>query len=130
MTSLRTAAIALLAFMALPHTTRAADSPPVPADVPRKLTPEESMRTFQVAKGLEVQSIAREPMVQQPLSIMFDDRGRLWVLEYLQYPIPNGLKAVEVDQYLRTKYDKVPDPPPAGPQGADKIIILEDPDEK
>jgi putative heme-binding domain-containing protein len=50
------------------------------------------------------------------------------VLEYLQYPIPRGLKAVEVDQYLRTKYNRVPEPPPRGPKGADKVVILEDPD--
>ena len=50
------------------------------------------------------------------------------MLQYLQYPIPNGLKPVEVDQYLRTKYDRVPEPPPKGPEGADQIIILEDPD--
>lgn len=121
-------AVALLGFMVHAQNSQAADSPPVPADVPPKLSPEESIKTFQVAKGLQVQSIAREPMVQQPVSITFDDRGRLWVLEYLQYPIPNGLKAVEVDQYLRTKYDRVPEPPPAGPRGEDKIIILEDPD--
>jgi glucose/arabinose dehydrogenase len=36
---------------------------------------------------------------------------------------------VEVDQYLRTKYDKVPAPPPRGPRGADKIVILDDADE-
>lgn len=127
---LRAAILAVVGLMAVSTSVRAQESPPVPADVPRKLSPEESIRTFQVAKGLVVEPIAREPMVQQPLSIMFDDRGRLWVLEYLQYPIPNGLKAVEVDQYLRTKYDKVPDPPPTGPRGADKILILEDPDEK
>jgi putative heme-binding domain-containing protein len=93
------------------------------------LTPAQSRQTFQVAPGLDVRIVAQEPMVQQPVSITFDDRGRLWVLEYLQYPIPNGLKAVEVDQYLRTKYDRVPEPPPKGPPGADRVVILEDPDE-
>jgi glucose/arabinose dehydrogenase len=95
---------------------------------PPKVPPEEAKKTFQVAKGLEIQLVAHEPMVQQPLCINFDDRGRLWVLQYLQYPIPKGLKPVEVDQYLRTRYDRVPEPPPKGPKGADKIIILEDPD--
>ena len=33
-----------------------------------------------------------------------------------------------MDQYLRTKYDRVPEPPPDGPKGRDRIIILEDPD--
>ncbi len=34
--------------------------------------------------------------------VSFDDRGRMWVIQYLQYPVPAGLKPVEVDQYLRT----------------------------
>jgi putative heme-binding domain-containing protein len=94
------------------------------------LSPEQEKKTFQVAKGLEIHILAHEPMVQKPVSITFDDRGRLWVLEYLQYPNPKGLKPVEVDQYLRTKYDRIPLPPPKGPRGADKIIVLEDPDEQ
>src|SRR5213079_1483972 len=57
------------------------------------------------------------------------DRGRLWVVQYLQYPNPAGLKPVQVDQFLRTKYDRVPEPPPRGPKGADRITILSDPDE-
>ena len=87
------------------------------------------MKTIRTAEGLKIELIASEPTVQQPLSISFDDRGRLWVLEYIQYPTPSGLKAVEVDQYLRTKYDRVPEPPPEGPKGVGKVVILEDPDE-
>ncbi len=114
----------LLAFSSSPLTVLAADTP----DVPPKVSAEEARKTLQVAKGLDIQLLAHEPMVQQPVCITFDDRGRLWVLQYLQYPNPQGLKPVEVDQYLRTKYDLVPLPPPKGPRGGDKIIILEDPD--
>ncbi len=64
--------------------------------------------------------------MKQPVSITFDDRGRLWVLQYLQYPVPEGLKPVAVDEYLRTKYDRRPDPPPKGPKGRDRLTILED----
>ena len=67
-------------------------------------------------------------MVRQPVTMTFDDRGRMWVIQYLQYPTPAGLKPVEVDRYLRTKYDRVPEPPPHGPRGADRITILEDTD--
>jgi len=35
----------------------------------------------------------------------------------------------QVDQYLRTVYDRIPEPPPNGPKGADRITILDDPDE-
>jgi len=93
--------------------------PPAPAEAIAKMT---------VAAGLEVQSVAAEPLVRKPVSITFDDRGRLWVLQYLQYPHPNGLKPVEVDQYLRTTYDRIPEPPPKGPKGRDRITILEDTD--
>jgi putative heme-binding domain-containing protein len=104
------------------------EKPSLPAGVPPKVHAKEAKKTIQVAKGLDIQLLASEPMVRQPVNITFDDRGRLWVLEYLQYPNPNGLKPLEVDQYLRTKYDKVPAPPPNGPKGADRIIVLEDPD--
>jgi putative heme-binding domain-containing protein len=104
------------------------NSPSVPKDVPPRLSPDQEKKTFQIAKGLSVDLVAQEPIVQKPVCINFDDRGRLWVLEYLQYPNPKGVKPVEVDQYLRTKYDRVPRPPPKGPRGADKIVVLEDPD--
>jgi putative heme-binding domain-containing protein len=98
------------------------------ADPPPLVPPERARKTLHVAAGLDAQLLAHEPMVRQPVCITFDDRGRLWVLQYLQFPNPNGLKPVEVDQYLRTKYDRLPEPPPTGPKGADSIIVLEDPD--
>ena len=84
---------------------------------------------MQVAPGLEVQLVASEPEIRQPISLSFDDRGRLWVLQYLQYPTPAGLKPIKVDQYLRTVWDKLPEPPPRGPRGADCLTILA-PDQK
>jgi len=61
---------------------------------------------MKVADGFEVKLVASEPEIRQPLSVCFDERGRMWVIQYLQYPAPAGLKAVSVDQYLRTKYDR------------------------
>jgi putative membrane-bound dehydrogenase-like protein len=90
--------------------------------------PGEAARRMSVAEGLEVCLVAAEPMVRQPVAIEFDDRGRLWVIQYLQYPNPAGLKRVAVDRYSRTVYDRLPDPPPRGPRGADRITILEDAD--
>src|SRR6266581_7371736 len=78
--------------------------------------------------GLHAKLFASEPMIVQPVAIEFDDRGRLWVIQYLQYPNPAGLQRVKVDRYSRTVYDKIPDPPPRGPKGADRITILEDTD--
>lgn len=90
--------------------------------------PNDAVKQMTVADGFEVQVVANEPLVRQPVCIEFDDRGRLWVVQYLQYPNPEGLKRVAVDRYSRTKYDRVPDPPPRGPRGADRITILTDTD--
>ena len=90
-----------------------------------KPTPAESLAQFNVAPGLRWDLAATEPMVRQPLNIHFDERGRMWVVQYLQYPFPAGLKVTKYDQYLRAIYDKVPPPPPNHFKGADRITILE-----
>src|SRR5690349_12505538 len=90
--------------------------------------PSEAAGRMTVAAGLEARLFAAEPMVRQPVAIEFDDRGRLWVIQYLQYPNPAGLKRVSVDRYSRTSYDRIPEPPPRGPRGDDRITILEDRD--
>ena len=89
-------------------------------------SPEESLRDFTVAEGLKMEVVASEPMIRQPLNLHFDERGRLWVVQYIQYPFPAGLKVVKYDKYLRAVFDKVPQPPPRHVHGADKITILED----
>lgn len=96
------------------------------ADEPKATPPGEALKTFKIADGLEMRLVASEPLIRQPLSISFDDRGRMWLLQYIQYPNPEGLKPVAVDEFLRTKYDRRPDPPPKGPRGHDIIAILED----
>jgi len=79
-----------------------------------------------VADGLTVRLFASEPQVRQPILVKCDDRGRLWTIQYLQYPNPAGLKRIKVDRWSRTVYDRIPEPPPHGPKGADLITILED----
>jgi putative membrane-bound dehydrogenase-like protein len=91
-------------------------------------SPEEAVRRMVLPEGFHAEVVAAEPLVRQPVTATFDDRGRLWVIEYLQYPNPAGLKPVSVDQYLRTEYDRLPEPPPRGPRGADRVKILEDTD--
>ncbi len=88
----------------------------------------EALKRMELPAGFSAKLVAAEPLIRQPLSISFDERGRLWVLQYLQYPNPAGLTALKRDEYLRTVWDKVPEPPPAGPKGVDRITILSDPD--
>src|SRR5918993_1097980 len=91
--------------------------------------PDQAAARMSLPDGFSVNLVAGEPLIRQPVAIDFDDRGRLWVLQYLQYPNPAGLKRVKVDRYSRTEYDRVPEPPPKGPKGADRLTILKpDPD--
>ena len=89
---------------------------------------ERSAETFRVSDDLELELVANEPHVKQPLFLNWDHRGRMWVVQYLQYPFPAGLKVVKYDQHLRAVFDKVPPPPPNHFVGEDKITVLEDAD--
>ncbi|HEV3162788.1 MAG TPA: PVC-type heme-binding CxxCH protein [Isosphaeraceae bacterium] len=116
--SLAVAFLAALAGVAVAATSALADG----------YSADEARQRMVLPEGFKAEVFASEPMIRQPVAACFDERGRLWVIEYLQYPTPAGLKPVTVDQYLRTEYDRVPDPPPKGPRGADRIKILEDTD--
>ncbi len=116
------------------------DSEPTP--------PEEAIKLFEVADGLKIELVAAEaslsgdaagdgdraeeespltvPPVEQPLFMHFDERGRLWVVQYRQYPFPEGLKVIRYDQHLRAVFDKVPAPPPHHVHGKDKITVYTD----
>src|SRR5262249_55933572 len=84
---------------------RAADvSPPESRKTP--LTPDQAQAVFKVAPGLRVELVAAEPQVERPVAMAFDEDGRLWVVEMLDYP--NG---------------PAPGQPPEG-----RIKILEDRD--
>src|SRR5690625_4850422 len=90
------------------------------------LSPEGSLEAFEVTDGLEMVHVASEPVIQQPIDLHFDARGRLWVVQYLQYPFPAGATINFYDQYLRAGYHRKLSPPPNHVRGADKITLLED----
>lgn len=92
------------------------------------LPPEQARKMLVTREGYSVELVASEPVVRQPLDLHFDERGRLWVVQYLQYPFPAGSKIISYDQYLRAQYDRLPAPPPHHARGADRVTILEDRD--
>ena len=69
-------AIGLIALVFTSTISDVKDEDPSPV-----LTPAEEMATFQVEPGMEIQLVAAEPMVQEPVVITFDEDGRLWVVE-------------------------------------------------
>ena len=60
------------------------DKPPGPA-----LSPQEAMAKMKLAPGFKVELAAAEPDVVNPTAMTFDDRGRIWVCESLEYPRRN-----------------------------------------
>jgi putative membrane-bound dehydrogenase-like protein len=72
-------------------------------------SPQQTLNGLRAAPGLEVTLWASEPMLSNPTDITIDERGRVWVLEGVNY---------------RRRQRNLPDPHPAG----DRILILEDSD--
>jgi putative membrane-bound dehydrogenase-like protein len=56
--------------------------------------PEEAHRTFEVREGFEVSLVAAEPLVVNPISLDWDERGRLWVACTPGYPYKEEFKGV------------------------------------
>lgn len=88
-------ACSVIAYVGLGISTAAPPDPNVAPGGPR--TPEEERRSFHVPPGFEVQLVAAEPYVRKPININFDDRGRLWVTESVEYPFPAGPNARKRD---------------------------------
>ncbi len=49
------------------------------------LTPEEAVESMTVKEGYNVNVWASEPMMSQPMAFCWDDQGRLWIAENLDY---------------------------------------------
>ena len=51
------------------------------------LPPAEAQRKFTLPAGFEIRLFAAEPEVVNPVTMTWDERGRLWVLELYEYPM-------------------------------------------
>ena len=48
--------------------------------------PSEAIRAMTVPPGFRVELVAAEPDVVNPVAMTFDERGRIWITESLEYP--------------------------------------------
>jgi len=78
------------------------------------LPPEEERTRLRVPEGFTVQLFASEPMINKPINLAFDDRGRLWVSSTVEYPY-----AAAKDRWADPQGSRVKD-------SRDAIKILED----
>ncbi len=90
--------VALAVFVGAPHTATMGQQPAV-----------QSSKQLRAAPGLDVMLWAAEPSLANPTNIAIDERGRVWVLEAVNY---------------RRQLRGQPDVRPEG----DRIVILEDTD--
>src|SRR5262245_9326119 len=57
------------------------DRPPGPA-----LSPQEAIARMTVPEGFKVELVAGEPEIVNPVAMTFDEKGRIWITESLEYP--------------------------------------------
>ena len=85
---------ALLFALSVPFTAVAAEGPPLVAPT-EPLTPAEQRAKFHLPPGFEIQLVAADPDVGQPMNLAFDAAGRLWVTHSTTYPYPVDIPGVE-----------------------------------
>ena len=49
-------------------------------------TPDDSMKFIQVPAEFKLELFAKEPDIIEPIAFNFDERGRLWIIEAINYP--------------------------------------------
>ena len=81
----RVFALALLTALAsgqqdegLPHNQESVPGPP--------LSPGEALARMTVPEGFSVELVASEPDIVNPVAMTFDERGRIWITESIEYP--------------------------------------------
>jgi len=121
-------AILLLACLLAFHTSTAIVAQGTVSD-PARPTPIE-IPTIKHDADLSCEIVLRDPIIAQPLETKFDEQGRMWVVEYRQYPDPAGISETSRDEYWRVQYDRMPPIPPHAVdspfRGKDRISIHHD----
>jgi putative membrane-bound dehydrogenase-like protein len=51
------------------------------------VSPEDALATFQLAEGFQIELVASEPLISDPVAMEIDEQGRLYVVEMHGYPL-------------------------------------------
>lgn len=84
------------------------------------LTPEESKKLIQKPVDFSIELFASEPDIQNPIAMAWDERGRLWIVESVDYP--NTFKETDGQSNDRIKICEDTD----GDGKADKFTVFAD----
>ncbi len=77
-------------------------------------SPEVEAKSFTLPPGFKIELFASEPMINKPINLAFDEKGRLWVSSNTEYPFPAAKERWADEQGSRVRDSK------------DAIKILED----
>ncbi|WP_367875109.1 PVC-type heme-binding CxxCH protein [Luteolibacter sp. Populi] len=92
------------------------------------LSPRKAIETLQVHPDFKVGLAAAEPLISKPLNIDWDSRGRMWVVESLEYPEGKEGGGAESMYSVWQRETSLPKPAPVKRAGRDRISMLEDTD--
>ena len=81
----------------------------IPADkIPPSppLSPKDALKSFKLQGDFEIQLVAAEPMIDNPVMVRWDASGRLWVLEMRSYmEAPDGKGEIQKNSQLAILHD-------------------------
>lgn len=60
----------------------------------RARPPEEALMMFNLPKGFQIEAVATEPLVMDPINFAFGPDGKLWVVEMADYPLGEDGKPI------------------------------------
>jgi putative membrane-bound dehydrogenase-like protein len=73
------------------HVRRASDRIISSQSIPSSpIAPSESLQWMETEPGFEVELVASEPQIVDPVSMQIDEKGRIWVVEMRDYPTPDN----------------------------------------
>ncbi|QJE95935.1 PVC-type heme-binding CxxCH protein [Luteolibacter luteus] len=92
------------------------------------LAPLKSVESMQVHPDFKVGLVAAEPLISKPLNIDWDAKGRMWVVESVEYPEGREGGGPESMLSMWQRDTPFPKPPAVTRPGRDKISWIEDTD--
>lgn len=101
--SFRFASLLPALFLCLAATEPHVDQSELPRVPPT--SPTDAVKTFQLHKGLKIELVASEPLIESPVGICFDEDGRLFVVEMRGYPDRQDAKMSRIKLLESTRRD-------------------------
>lgn len=104
-----------LSLLVSPFAATFTGAPEPASTTPSPATPAAQQKTFSLPPGFEIELVASEDHgVGKPVTVAWDDAGRLWTITALEYPLDGNEQPAEA----KALYER---------GGADKILVFDSP---